>query len=46
LQVRWTNPDRFYENFHRLLLDSGVPIFEVRPTASFLEKAIESSPAQ
>jgi ABC-2 type transport system ATP-binding protein len=44
LEVRWTSPDRFYGNFHSLLLGSGVPIFEVRPTSSFLEKAIEAPP--
>jgi ABC-2 type transport system ATP-binding protein len=44
LQIRWTDPDRFYQSFHRLLLDSGVPIFEVRPTASPLEKAIDAPP--
>jgi ABC-2 type transport system ATP-binding protein len=42
LEVRWMDPDRFYGNFHQLLLGSGVPIFEVRPTASLLEKAIEA----
>ena len=45
LEVRWTDPGPLLsESFHRLLLGSGVPIFEVRPTASLLEKAIEAPP--
>jgi ABC-2 type transport system ATP-binding protein len=40
LQVRWRKADEFYRRFHQHLLDSNVPIFEVRSTASFLEKAI------
>lgn len=42
LNVRWSNPDDFYRDFHRLLLQSGVAIFEVRSTTSFLENAIDS----
>ena len=44
LQVRWRDPDRFYDGFHRFLLASGVRIFEVRSAAAGLEKAIEASP--
>jgi ABC-2 type transport system ATP-binding protein len=44
LHVRWSEPDKFYGNFDQLLLGSGVPIFEVQSTASFLEKAVDSTP--
>jgi ABC-2 type transport system ATP-binding protein len=44
LHVRWRDPERFYADFHRLLLESGVSIFEVQATASFLEKALEPTP--
>lgn len=44
LTVQWTDPDRFYGDFHELLLASGVRIHEVTNAASFLERAIE--PAQ
>jgi len=44
LHARWRAPERFFGAYHQLLLDSGVRIFEVQSTASFLEKAIE--PAQ
>lgn len=40
LHVKWSDAERFYGNFHGHLLDSQVRIFEVRETASFLEKAI------
>ena len=40
LHVRWRDADRFYGRFHQHLLESRVRIFEVRSTASFLEKAI------
>lgn len=43
LHARWRDPDSFYSCFDQLLLESGVRIFEVRNTASFLEKAIEPS---
>jgi ABC-2 type transport system ATP-binding protein len=43
LHVRWRDADRFYNGFHQFLLESGVRIFEVRSTTSFLEKAIEPS---
>lgn len=39
LEVRWTDPERFYGDFHRLLLESGVAVHEVQATESFLEKA-------
>ncbi len=39
LEVRWTDPQRFYGDFHRLLLESGVAVQEVQATESFLEKA-------
>jgi hypothetical protein len=44
LHVRWKDPNRFYGdgNFHRLLLESGVPVLEVQNTESLLEKAIET----
>ena len=41
LHVRWSDAAHFYGNFHELLLESGVKIFEVQGTASLLEKAIE-----
>ena len=44
LTVQWTDPERFYGDFHGLLLASGVPIHEVRGAASFLEHAIEPGP--
>jgi ABC-2 type transport system ATP-binding protein len=46
LHVRWLEPDRFYGhgNFHTLLLESGVHIFEVQSTASLLEKAVDAAP--
>lgn len=40
LHVKWSDAERFYGNFHQHLLGSEVRIFEVRETASFLEKAI------
>ena len=40
LHVRWRDADEFYRAFDDHLLASGVKIFEVRSTASFLEKAI------
>ena len=43
LHARWSEAERFYENFHTVLLESDVKIFEVQATASFLEKAIEPS---
>jgi ABC-2 type transport system ATP-binding protein len=44
LHVRWQDPDLFYGggNFHALLLESGVRIFEVQSTESLLEKAVDS----
>jgi ABC-2 type transport system ATP-binding protein len=44
LHVRWKDPAHFYANgnFHELLLESGVRIFEVQSTASLLEKAIDA----
>ena len=46
LRVQWIEAGQFYGNFNALLLDSGVQIFEVRSTASFLEKAVGAiSPA-
>ncbi len=41
LHVRWTDAAQFYGDFHELLLGSGVHIFEVQATSSFLEKAVE-----
>lgn len=43
LHVHWRNADAFYARHHQLLLESSVPIFEVRSRASLLEKAIESN---
>jgi ABC-2 type transport system ATP-binding protein len=40
LHVQWREPEAFYGDFHEILLASGVPIYEVRNTASFLEKAL------
>ena len=45
LRVLWADADRFYGDFNALLLDSGVQIFEVRSTASFLEKAVGTTSA-
>jgi ABC-2 type transport system ATP-binding protein len=45
LHVRWRDAEQFYAGFERYLLESGVRIFEVRNTASFLEKAIGTGPA-
>ncbi len=44
LHVRWRDPQQFYVagNFHTLLLESGVRIFEVQATDSLLEKAIDA----
>jgi ABC-2 type transport system ATP-binding protein len=44
LHVRWSDADRFYANFQQVLLASGVQIFEVQSTESFLEKAIDQPP--
>ncbi|HUR60069.1 MAG TPA: ATP-binding cassette domain-containing protein, partial [Opitutaceae bacterium] len=44
LHVTWNDAERFYGKFHEHLLASGVRIFEVRQTASFLEKAIAPPP--
>jgi ABC-2 type transport system ATP-binding protein len=44
LHAQWLEADKFYRDFHRLLLESGVRIFEVRNTSSFLEKAIAPPP--
>jgi ABC-2 type transport system ATP-binding protein len=41
LHARWREPERFFGVYHQLLLESGVRIFEVQGTASFLEKAID-----
>ena len=45
LHVRWSDPQRFYGDFDRLLLESGVRIYEVRSTESLLEKAMNSNRA-
>jgi hypothetical protein len=41
LHVRWREPGKFYQEFHQLLLESGMEIFEVCATNSTLERAIE-----
>jgi ABC-2 type transport system ATP-binding protein len=41
LHARWRDPEKFFGAYHELLLASGVRIFEVQDSASFLEKAIE-----
>jgi ABC-2 type transport system ATP-binding protein len=46
LQVRWNDPDRFYGDFHRYLLESGVRIYEVRSAAAGIEDAVEALPSQ
>jgi ABC-2 type transport system ATP-binding protein len=48
LHARWLDPARFYAegNFHALLLESGVQIFEVQNTASLIEKAVDAPPAR
>jgi ABC-2 type transport system ATP-binding protein len=43
LHVRWRDAEQFYAGFERYLLESGVRIFEVRSTATFLEKAVGPS---
>ncbi len=45
VHVRWSDPNRFYGDFDRLLLESGVHIYEVRSTESLLEKAMNSTGA-
>jgi ABC-2 type transport system ATP-binding protein len=45
LHVRWSDPNRFYGEFDRFLLESGVRIYEVRSTESLLEKAMNSKHA-
>jgi ABC-2 type transport system ATP-binding protein len=45
LRVEWIEAELFYSDFNALLLDSGVQIYEVRSTASFLEKAVGASSA-
>ncbi len=41
LHARWRDPEKFFGAYHQLLLESGVRIFEVQDTESFLEKAID-----
>jgi ABC-2 type transport system ATP-binding protein len=41
LHARWRDPEKFFGSYDQLLLESGVRIFEVQETSSFLEKAIE-----
>ena len=43
LRVQWLDAGQFYGDFTGLLLGSGVQIFEVRSTASFLEQAVGAS---
>lgn len=45
LHVRWNDAGRFYGDFSHLLLESGVAIYEVRATASTLEKSIAPATA-
>lgn len=40
VHVRWRDPELFYGRFHEWLLQSGVAIYEVRATASMLEKVV------
>ena len=44
LHAQWRDAELFYGSFHQHLLESGVRIFEVRSTTSFLEKAIAPPP--
>ena len=44
LRVQWQRPAAFYERFSELLLESGVPVFEVRRTESVLERAVGVPP--
>jgi ABC-2 type transport system ATP-binding protein len=46
LHARWRDAGRFYGGFEQHLLESRVRIFEVRSTASFLEKAIAPPPLE
>jgi ABC-2 type transport system ATP-binding protein len=43
LRVQWVEAEQFYGDFNALLLASSVQIYEVRSTASFLEKAVGAS---
>jgi ABC-2 type transport system ATP-binding protein len=43
LHARWREPGKFFGDYHELLLASGVRIYEVQGTASFLEKAIDQA---
>jgi ABC-2 type transport system ATP-binding protein len=43
LHARWRDAEQFYGRFEHILLESGVRIFEVRSTATFLEKAVGPS---
>jgi ABC-2 type transport system ATP-binding protein len=45
LRIRWSDENRFFADFDRWLLESGVAIYEVRSAASFLEQTMESPPA-
>lgn len=45
LQVRWSDPERFFGDFHAILLRSGAQVREVRHADSALHKALEG-PAQ
>ncbi len=44
LVARWRDPAAFYENFHAILLESGVVIQEANAKGSALERAIEPPP--
>ncbi|WP_221032635.1 ABC transporter ATP-binding protein [Actomonas aquatica] len=44
LVARWRDPAAFYENFHGILLESGVTLHEINAKGSALERAIEPPP--
>jgi len=41
VQIRWAEPERFFEDFSGVLLRSGVAILEVRGTESAIQQAFE-----
>lgn len=41
LHARWNSAARFFENFHQILLSSGIPIYEVQTTGSSFDKTLD-----
>lgn len=44
LTVRWRNPAEFYEQYHEVLLASGVPVYDVNAEGSHLQQALTPPP--